>query len=582
MRTRSVEKASNPAGPAVTAAVRALLAVPPAPHLGVQGQLDELGQLFDVLLNQHHECVFTVRGLGLLVDGERWEETDLASALSIKLRRRLIRRLTIRTGMTRNELLDLVALLSTDHQELLREGGLDAFVRSPTPHIGVEMLAVGAGFGEGFSLPANVADALEDCFTSPETLASLEQLRDSFIDLGGEDGSGIFDQLVSGCFARPEWNDVPAKRIRESFQAFLGMVTQAVLGCSADTVEARLRNILESVRDVTPGDLLKGTETHGAEGSASQNTDSFQDPQENSLLILCELMVSSEKRPEYRTRRAAFLAAFSDQRFSSAAIARILGYIAIDLPAPRFEHRDNLVSDVLDRTKDEEALVLFLCSMTKQPDVARPILSRLIMRPSPFALLVRLVRAPLLKPFRRLLCDKFLEAGRLKHDALVRWAREDSEGLLLPEVFQALLSRPELMGPICKDILTDGSEQDRGRLIERLETEGNETALRLLVLGMPYNDKPCDQRLLQALASFRHPLAVSTLREVIHRNNLHGVRTGEVSTAFLSLNRIGMEKGCAFLREVVKRRALMLPLYRRKLRRIATMILEGKEVPILE
>ena len=51
---------------------------------------------------------------------------------------------------------------------------------------------------------------------------------------------------------------------------------------------------------------------------------------------------------------------------------------------------------------------------------------------------------------------------------------------------------------------------------------------------------------------------------------------------YQSLNRLGMEKGSAFLREVVKRRALMLPLYRRKLRRIATMILEGKEVPILE
>jgi hypothetical protein len=216
--------------------------------------------------------------------------------------------------------------------------------------------------------------------------------------------------------------------------------------------------------------------------------------------------------------------------------------------------------------------------MTGQPDVARPILSRLVMRHDPFPLLVRLLHAERLAPFRRVLTDKLLQAARVKQEALILWARRNRDVFFRPEVFEPLFQRaPELLGAICKEILTEGPAAERGALINRLKDEKNETALRLLVLGVPPSDETCDELLLRALSGFRHPLALAALREIVHRSNTRDVRVGEALSAMRALAVTRMEEGHAFLWEVVQKRSCFLPLYRKPLRQFATQLLSGMD-----
>jgi hypothetical protein len=175
------------------------------------------------------------------------------------------------------------------------------------------------------------------------------------------------------------------------------------------------------------------------------------------------------------------------------------------------------------------------------------------------------------------LTDQLLTAARTKREAFVIWARKHRDLLFAPEIFEPLFSKgTEFLGPVCKEILSEGPARDRTFLINILEEAGSETALRLLVLGMPGSEEPCDPLILHALASFRHPLALSVLREVIHRNNTRGMDLEETATALGALSRMELPESASFLGEVAGSRRMMLPLYRTPLRRLAKDALEGR------
>ncbi|MHC4932241.1 MAG: hypothetical protein ACYTGV_08640, partial [Planctomycetota bacterium] len=470
--------------------------------------------------------------------------------------------------------------------------------------------------GGGGELPAGVAAALEDCLKSPETAAHLERLRGKYealleaaaeVDLDAEVCD--FEDLIYDLFGRPEWAKLETDQVHQAFDVFLKLFEETLPDTSLSerlAIYARVESIRSFFKEISPEELLAEEKIdtddvlaestvayspenlehrHGSEPAMGREASEKLRAQierhsheENSLLILCELMVSADDIDQYERRRGIFLGAFADRRYASGSIARLLRYIAIDLPSPRFENRDNLVHAVFDSTADEEALVIFLESMTSQPDVARPILSRLVMRHDPFPLLVRLLRAERLAPFRRVLTDKLLQAARVKQEALILWARRNRELFFRPEIFEPLFQRaPELLGAICKEILTEGPAADRGALINRLKDEQNETALRLLVLGMPPSDETCDELLLRALSGFRHPLAVAALREIVHRSNTRDVRVGEALSAMRALAVTRLEEGHAFLWEVIQKRSCFLPLYRRPLRQFASQLLSGMD-----
>jgi len=292
--------------------------------------------------------------------------------------------------------------------------------------------------------------------------------------------------------------------------------------------------------------------------------------EENALLILCELMVSAVTREEFHERRHMFLSSICDQRYSSSSVARILRHIAVEMPPVSFEPRDELIQAVFDNTQDEEAFMLFLISMTDRPDVARPFLRRLGTTTNPFPLLLRLLTAPLLKPFRHLITSRLVEIARDKKQTLTRWARSNRAHFFMREVFEPLFAEgTSVVGPICKEILHKGPPEDRALLVQRLVEAGTETALRILVLGMTYGDEPCDQDLLRALGAFKSPLACGVLKEVVYRANRRGGRIVEASTALKALMRMGTAESEAFLFDVAGDRVLFLPLFRKELRLIA-------------
>jgi len=116
-------------------------------------------------------------------------------------------------------------------------------------------------------------------------------------------------------------------------------------------------------------------------------------------------------------------------------------------------------------------------------------------------------------------------------------------------------------------------------LIRRLRRAGTDTALRLLVIGMPYGDNATDPELVLALGRFGSPLACAALREVVHRSNTCEFREPEARAALQALRDMRDTEGTEFLEEIAEgRTGLVMHRYVRKLRKIAALALQGKKV----
>jgi len=596
-------------------AVRALVGCPrvlriyASGHPRVDAQYDDLKRIFDGLFRAHPAPVtLTVRGMGVVVEGQALQAApEINTGFALMLRRRQIYNLTLKPGLHRDEIVRIVDVLSTDYKELLHDGGAEARLPEKTnPNVRLVMFKSGDGSertGDAVkAVPAEVTQAIEDYLSSDEATEMFDHVGAKLRAIDADELD--FEQLVSDFFARSTWAEMPIDRVEQASRAFLQRAEQMVgiaVDDSNNSLLARIQSIKSFFQTTSPADLAtdESDAVHVAydPGKSEEMLPEVLPPDmapediirdqlldhndhDNSLLIMCELMMSADDRNQYKTRRAGFLASFRDRRYGRESVARILQYIAVDLPPVPFENRDNLVQAVFDSTADEDALVDFLCSMTSQPDAMRPILNRFAARHNPFPLLVRLMQEESLRAFQHVLTDKFLEAARLKPEAMTLWARKNRDMFFRPEVFEPLFSRgTELLGAICKEILATGSDKDQALLIKRLKDDGSETALRLLVLGMPYDyDHACDPQLLMAISKFRNPLAVSALREIVHRSNTMTVQPEEAGAALQALYSMGSEDGRAFLWEVLQSRRCLFPIYRRELRTLAAQVLEGRAV----
>ena len=300
---------------------------------------------------------------------------------------------------------------------------------------------------------------------------------------------------------------------------------------------------------------------------------------EGSFLVLAELLLCARTPDEYQTRRALYLSLVADERYPSAVKAKILLHALFELPEPKFEPREELVAGLCDRFADRKALSLALSALGDSEAAARIVVGRLGTRADALSLLAGLLCDPAVEELHATLSDTFLDSARARPDALAAWAIEERATLFRPEIFGVLFERgASLLGPACKEILANGPTEDRLRLIDRLAQEGSAKALRLLVLGVTYDEEPCDPELIRGLGAFGHPLAVAVLRELVQRSNVEGMRWHEAASALSALRETGTDEAKEFLRQVVSNRSALLPLYRHELRVLASRVMEEREL----
>ncbi|MHC4133993.1 MAG: hypothetical protein ACYTDU_05205 [Planctomycetota bacterium] len=593
----------------------------PSGHARIEARVTELRVLLVEFFDGRAEPLeFRVRGNKVELNGEAIEAVpELASDFVFKLRRRRIRSLSLLPGIERSEIKLFAELFRTDYRQLLRTGGAHAFLaQAPHPHVEISTFR-GDGSEDEEEEPQDPfshasAAVIGAAMDNPGVAERLRRLHGKLGDPAGDRGQIVradLERLTNGFFSRPEWSDLDADAVLQVVESFLDVVEQTMgdpASMEASLVRARIASLSSFFRGVDPRELAKQLErvaratanapdvaysTEEVEemlaepGSDLANTTQTirehleaHPSEENALLILCELMVSSLNRDEYYERRHMFLNAAGDDRYDNSTVARILRHIVVSAPPITFETHGELVQAIFDHTKNEEALLLFLASITDRADIARPILKKLATCTDPFPLLVRLLTSVVLSPFRGVLSHLLVEAAHDKKLTLARWARRNRAQFFQGPVFEALFSEgTALIGAICKETLTEGNREDRAVLIRRLRRAGTETALRLLVIGMPYGDNATDPELLLALGRFGSPLACAALREVVHRNNTCEFREPEARAALQALRDMRDTEGTEFLEEVAKGRAgLVMHKYVRRLRKIAAVALSGKKV----
>jgi hypothetical protein len=600
--------------------LRALLAFPrvlklyPQGHARVEAQVTELSRfLDDVFGGRKVPLSFNVRGVRVELNDEPVTAApEITSDLAYKLRRRRIRSLILLPGIERSELKLLAELLCLDARELARSGGAHAFfARSPHPHLQVSTFRGDGDEEDAEEAHGSLTPLLAERMRAPETVARFERLQRTLErSLRAEPQvvpqvQGNLDRLLLAFFARPEWESMDAESLQAAIFAFLEIVEHTLdQPALAAILMARVESLRSFFRGVTPQDLTRvsaAVQPAGGEEEAYSTEKvrellaagqpdaqatvlsirrhlEFHSAEETALLILCELLVTAVTSDEFHERRHMFLATIAEARYSSTSVARVLRHIAIDMPVVPHESRELLIQAVFDNTRDEEAVLLLLASMTDRPELARPIVKRLSARANPFQMLIRILATPLLRPFRHVATERLIEIAHEKKQTLARWARQNREQFFKPEIFAPLFSQgTAVVGPICKEILTKGPAADRQELVRRLAETGSETALRLLVLGLAYGDEGTDQDLVRALGRFRSPLAAGILADIVHRANVRKRGIAEASTAIKALQQMGSVESGAFLHKVANARSAFLPLFRKDLRRMAASAME--EVP---
>lgn len=295
-----------------------------------------------------------------------------------------------------------------------------------------------------------------------------------------------------------------------------------------------------------------------------------------SLLLACHLAVMAEDKSVYETRREALLARITNRQDPVEAIRSAITALATRLPSPRFESRSDLVTALFGCIEDEEAVVSILMSLGGRPELVLPLLHRWVHHGNPFPVLSRVLEATSALDLRRAIEERLADAARQRPDALRSWARERRERFFRPEIFEVLFElAPEALDVTLKEILVDGPEADRKRLLTRLLADGTTKSLRVLALGLTWGEDPRHADVVRALGRFRHPLAVAVLREVVHRANVSGAGLEEARAAMEVLAGFDMEEAIAFLREVSGHRRRGMHVFRREIREIAADLLSS-------
>lgn len=491
-------------------------------HARVEESLQELHSIAnDLLYARKTDLDFVVQLTGLKVEGRPvHHEPAVVEAFTEVLRARGVRALVLRTGIRKSELFLLADLLGRKARDLIQDGGFDAaLAEQDHPHFNV--LTAVTAFGDG-----------DEEGSVDEEVPAQEAAQRQFEELLGEAG------------------ELPPDPTEDE-------VTLAYTACDKEELGAKSSHLLAVAEET----LRAEAERHDLEGSAA--------------LIICDMVGRAQGAMEYRQRRETLCNVVRERRLDARAMRIAQLRILNDVENWPEEEPSALVLELGALAADAQLIESAMSRGKLTRSQARTIAEQLAGRPDGLDLLTSVLRASLPEQVRIAIEDVLVEQVRQDKNGFRAWALENPKNFLQKSCFRLLIDKVDfVLGPIVKEYLSLSGSKERERLIELLTEMATEKALRLLVMGLRYSGEVRDPRIILALGRFKHPLAVSVLREVVHRCNTERFDAEEAASAIRALAASGIDDALDFLEEVSTARKFLLPTYRRTLRELAQDALE--------
>ena len=289
----------------------------------------------------------------------------------------------------------------------------------------------------------------------------------------------------------------------------------------------------------------------------------------SAVKALCSLLPAARSADEYRSRRSLLFRVAKRGEMDRRVLCNVLAELTAGSPALPFENSASMTLELAAETSDGRLIERVVSTRLSQEE-ARSVAIRLASHEESFGLLSFLAASELPGGIQGVFASHLVASARRAPNRFERWALANITDFLSRRVVGLFLEAgPYLIGPVAKQIMLEGGEEDRRKLIDQLVHKKTPTALRILALGLSYGGDSRDTYLIEALGYFPHPLATTLLREVVHRCNANRYRPGEVAAAVRALVRSPDLDAREFLHEVCQRRSLLLFSYRRPIRREA-------------
>jgi len=318
-----------------------------------------------------------------------------------------------------------------------------------------------------------------------------------------------------------------------------------------------------------PGKEQQASPEPGVGQSGWRASIDAHDASVSAVKALCSLLPAARSADEYRSRRSLLFRVAKRGEMDRRVLCNVLAELSAGSPALPFENSASMTLELAAETSDGRLIERAISTRLSEEE-ARSVAIRLAGREESFGLLSFLAASELPGGIQDVFASHLVACARRAPNRFERWALANITDFLSRRVVGLFLEAgPYLIGPVAKQIMLEGGEEDRRELIDQLVRKKTPTALRILALGLSYGGDTRNTCLIEALGYFPHPLATTLLREVVHRCNANRYRSCEVAAAVRALVRSPDLDARGFLHEVCERRSLLLFSYRRPIRREA-------------
>ncbi len=560
----------------------------PSSHNRIKSHLDRLTELLGHSLRAGGALELVVDGKELRA-GDAVLDGQTAAALALRLRLRGLACVRFLPGITQDELVGTAEVLLEEPMTLLRhEGGAAGRLAQTGPNVEAEAARE--------SLTDEETDGGDpECGIARKAIRLLRRLcARALKNQAPTDSVGLIEDIVIAFLN--ENKEVEPRVLQRAMREFLASfetVLAAELENGALSLEDCARSLLaESLDAVKQSDSEQGAAeisyelidptALSAKGALAQDmlmrSMAEHDPATTAFLIHCELLAGATTRPEYEAGCRRIVNAVGNLAYKRDAVATGIAWLRQKL-VPRHGHAaEKFLHGLIPITADPVAAAALLVDLDREDWLEAQQVARLIaMRPDAFVTYTRLLAEPLTPSLKTTIAKSLLQLAEAKPGKWKQHVARASELLLRDGVVETLMdATPKLLCEPALVALEGACKQTRARFIAQMVRCRGGAALRLLALGMTYDDSERDAALLTAFGEFDSALAVTLLRESIHRCNAGKYRPREAEAAIAALRRCRSNLAEDFLHAVVETKTLGMSAFRKELRALAAVALKGR------